>query len=361
MSTDTYKKLADRLNSLPNGFPPTDSGIELKLLAKLFSREEAGLAAQLRLTRETPSQIVNRIDSDPKEIKKMLKTMVRKGLIRAGRTDHGLGYGLMPFVIGIYEYQIGSIDLELATLFEEYYQEAFSEALSIKPSFHRVIPVNETVRNDMEVHPFESASEIVSKANAWGLMDCICRVQKKLIGDPCDHPVDVCMAFHSRPGAFDGNDVIRSLTKEEAMSTLKRAADAGLVHSVSNTQEDTTYICNCCTCSCGILRGMAEMGISNVIARSAFVNQVDETLCAGCEICIDYCQFNALSLRPEDPFIQINQSRCTGCGVCVPACPDHALSLIRRPEEEISPILPTEDEWLHERAAARKIDITDIL
>jgi electron transport complex protein RnfB len=56
------------------------------------------------------------------------------------------------------------------------------------------------------------------------------------------------------------------------MGTLRRAAEAGLVHSVSNSVEGTYYICNCCTCSCGILRGMAELGIANVVASSAFVN-----------------------------------------------------------------------------------------
>lgn len=32
-----YKDLADRLNSTPNGFPPTDDGTELRLLEKLYT------------------------------------------------------------------------------------------------------------------------------------------------------------------------------------------------------------------------------------------------------------------------------------------------------------------------------------
>ena len=108
---------------------------------------------------------------------------------------------------------------------------------AVAPTFHRVIPVEQTVRNDMAVEPFESAAAIIDHANAWGVTDCICRVQKKLIGDPCDHPVDVCMIFNQRPGAFDGNPVITALTREDAHATLKRAADAGLVHSVSNSQD----------------------------------------------------------------------------------------------------------------------------
>ena len=361
MTEQGYRQLAQRLDTLPNGYPSTEDGAELRLLEKIFSPEEAELASNLRLTLETPKEIATRLGRDRREIKPMLKEMARNGLIKAGRAEHGLGYGLMPFVVGIYEYQLARIDAEFAQLFEDYYTQAFGAALTVEPAFHRVIPVNETVRNDMEVHPYESASAIVENAQSWGVMDCICRVQKALIGDPCEHPVDVCMVFNQRPGVFDEVPQIRALTKEGAFATLQRAADAGLVHSVSNSQDGHTYICNCCTCSCGVLRGMADLGIANVVARSAFVNVVDPDMCAGCESCIDYCQFNALSLEPADPYIQINETRCVGCGVCVPVCPDGALTLVRRPEEDVLPVPATHDAWLQERADARGIDLNEVL
>jgi hypothetical protein len=34
MSQSVYKKLAQRLDALPQGFPETESGVELKILAK---------------------------------------------------------------------------------------------------------------------------------------------------------------------------------------------------------------------------------------------------------------------------------------------------------------------------------------
>ena len=137
------------------------------------------------------------------------------------------------------------------------------------------------------------------------------------------------------------------------------AAEAGLVHSVSNNRQDITYICNCCTCSCGILRGMADLGIANVVARSAFVNQVDESLCMGCQDCLDYCQFDALSLRDEIAFV--NEIKCVGCGVCVPACPESALILTRRSPEEILPVPANESDWRFQRASARGLDINNVL
>jgi len=356
--SDPYQLLARRLDELPNGFPPAEDGAELRILEKLYSPEEARLAAGLRLTLETPEQIAERLDIDDPALRDKLKSMARKGLIAAGKVEGGLGFGLMPFVVGIYESQIGWIDEELARMFEDYYFQAFGKILQVQPAVHRVIPVGESVRMDMEIHPYESAAGIVGSAAAWGVQDCICRKQKALVGDPCEHPVDICMVLSAKPGAFDNSSVIKALTQEEALATLQRAAQAGLVHSVTNSQRDMSYICNCCTCSCGILRGLAELGIANAVARSAFVNKVDESLCMACEDCISACQFGALSMSD---IVVIDESRCVGCGVCVVVCPEGALSLERRPDDEMMPIPASEVDWMHQRAAARGIDLERVL
>ncbi|MFQ5595818.1 MAG: ATP-binding protein [Anaerolineae bacterium] len=358
MNENPYKYLAERLDALPNGFPPTEDGVELRLLAKIFTPEEAALVAHLRLTKETPAQIAARTGGEPEMLRQQLKGMARRGLVAAGRADGGLGYGLRPFVVGIYESQFYSMDAELARLFEDYYQQAFGPMLAAQPPVHRVIPVGKTVRMDMEVRPYESAAGILSDSQAWGVLDCICRKQKALIGDPCEHPVEICMVFSQKAGAFDGHPAIRALSLEEAHDTLRRAADAGLVHATSNNQQGLWYMCNCCTCSCGILRGMTELGMANVVARSAFVNQVDEIYCSACELCLDYCQFDALSMGDV---VHVDGVRCVGCGICVPSCPDEALSLVRRPAEEVLPPPITEADWGVERAAARGLDLQAVL
>ena len=351
MNMNVYKELAERLNALPNGFPPTDDGRELKLLAKIFTPEQAELASQLTPELETVEEITARTGRNASELRDQLKGMSRRGLIEGGRKDGALAFKLMPFVVGIYEMQIGRMDEEMARLFEDYFKSSFRQMLMVKPQFHRVIPVNETIRNTMEVRPFESAAEIVDAMGSWGVQDCICRKQKALIGEACEHPVDICMVFHPQPNVFDQSTTIRALTHDEAMDTLHRAAEAGLVHSVSNSQEGVYYICNCCTCSCGILRGMAELGIANVVASSAFVNTVDEAICNGCEDCIKACQFDALYM--EDMLAKVNTIRCTGCGVCVITCSTGALGLVRRSEEEILQVPATPAEWRAQRAIER--------
>jgi electron transport complex protein RnfB len=359
MSDDPYKRLAERLDQLPNGFPPTEGGMELRLLQKLFTPEEADLAAQLRLIRETPEQIAARIGGDVEELRARLKSMAKQGLIEAGKAEGGLGFGLMPFVVGIYEMQSGTIDAELARLFEDYYQEVFHQTLATQPPFHRVVPVGETIRTDMEIAPYESVAGILDQSSAWGVTECICRKQKALIGEPCEHPLEMCMVFSKRPDAFEGSSTIRALTREEALATLRKAAEAGLVHTVSNNQEGVWYICNCCTCSCGILRGVAELGMVNVVARSSFVNQVDEEACQGCELCVDACQFDALTM--EDAIAHVDETRCVGCGVCVLTCPEEALYLVHRPAEEIKAPPIMLNDWMVARAKARGQDITKIL
>jgi hypothetical protein len=189
------------------------------------------------MTLETPAEISSRTGRDKAELAVRLKGMTRRGLIKAGRAPGGLGYGLLPFVVGIYEMQAPTIDAELARLFEDYYRQAFGGALAVQPQVHRVIPVQATVRVDMEVRPYESAAEIVAACRSWGVTDCICRKQKALIGEPCGHPVDNCMVFSPSAGAFEGSASVRALTQDEALATLQSAAEAGLVHSVSNSRK----------------------------------------------------------------------------------------------------------------------------
>jgi ferredoxin len=356
---DSYKQLAERLDALPNGYPATEDGIELELLANLFTPEEAACAAQLRMTPETPAQVAERIGMDAQEARKLLKGMAKKGLIEVHKTEEGLGYALMPFVVGFYEMQINRLDEDLARLMEAYFKRTFKTALVADPPFHRVIPIGETIPIDIEVQPFESAAAIVNRAQAWGVIDCICRKQKALVGEACSHPVeDICMVFSQTPGVFDKSTTVKALTHEEALQTLRRAADAGLVHTVGNHQDHESYICNCCTCSCGILRGVAELGVANVVARSAFMAQPDSDLCIGCESCLSACQFDALTL--VDGVIAVEQRRCAGCGQCVWVCTEHALTLARRPDDEIKPIPPTMRDWQITRALHRGRDINDV-
>jgi hypothetical protein len=181
MNTDAYKRLAAHLDALPNGFPSSDDGRELRVLAKLFTPEEADLAAQLTSTLETAEEIAARTGRDLPDLGEQLKSLTRRRLIEAGRKDGALGFKTIPFVIGLYENQVHSMDAELAHLVEDYFKGGFGKMLSVEPQFHRVIPIHETVHTSVEVRPFESVAEIVYSMRSWGVQDCVCRKQKALI------------------------------------------------------------------------------------------------------------------------------------------------------------------------------------
>ncbi len=331
-----YRRLAKTLDSFPNRFPPADDGSDLRLLAKIFSPEEADLAACLTLEMETPQQIAERTGRELRGVMQLLKAMVHQGQIVPGKNAEGrLAFALMPFVVGIYEAQNARMDAEMAELFEDYYQNTFKTALAITPPVHRVIPIGASVENDMAIMPYESVDVLLHDAQSWGVINCICRMQKALIGEPCQHPVEVCMVLSNQPEAFSAASGIRSLTHDEAKSVLMQAANAGLVHCVSNQQKEITYICNCCTCSCSVLRGMAEMGIASVVAGSAFNCVVDDASCISCGECETACPFGAITLHDV---AVVNTLRCAGCGVCVPVCPQGALKLENRVQAPPPPL-----------------------
>lgn len=362
MPEDPYRALARRLDEIPNGFPATASGSELRLLAALFTPEQAALATQMRLTAETSAEIAARTGQEPAAVHALLKVMVRRGLVHATREGREFHFSLLPFAIGLYEFQGDRMDAELAELVEAYFQEAHPRMFAVNPPLQRVIPVEEAVPLGVEILPYERASEILDRAAAWGETDCICRRQQKLVGRGCDRPHDLCMVMSDVPGAFDQARGIRALTREEAYAELRRAEEAGLVHSTSNTRGPLpylSYICNCCPCCCGILRGVTEFGMANSIAHAALRCVVDETRCAGCETCLERCHFGALTV--EGGVAQIDPERCAGCGLCTTTCPSDALSLQPRPQGEVRPVPEDLDAWWAERAQSRGIDLGKVL
>jgi Pyruvate/2-oxoacid:ferredoxin oxidoreductase delta subunit len=358
MPHDIYRQLAQRLDTIPNGFPATESGAELRLLAKLFSPDQAALAAVMRLTFESAEDIGSRAGVDRNTSYRTLKTMSRQGLIYIQKGDGELTFALMPFVVGIYEYQLPRMDAELAELFEAYLQESRGSTIYGPTPIHRVIPVDEAIPANFEIFPYESAVAIIEGAKSWAVRDCICRVQKRLIGDGCDHPVENCLVFAPVEGVFDHSKVDRAVTKEEALRILYETEEAGLVHTTGNYRDQHSYICNCCTCSCGILRGVAEFGILSAVGHSDFRAVVDAQTCAACGDCIDRCQFGALSI-PEDMCV-VDILHCVGCGQCVTVCPTDALEMVRRLAGELPPLPIDHKEWMVQRAQERGISLSKL-
>ncbi len=135
---------------------------------------------------------------------------------------------------------------------------------------------------------------------------------------------------------------------------LEQADREGLVHSTRNSQDGVDYICNCCSCSCGVMRGVMEYGSLTSVAKSDFYAAVDEESCDGCEACLERCHFNALLMK--DGLCAVETARCFGCGLCVSSCPTGALHLVQKSSDEIETPPRTESDWMKRRAHARGLN-----
>ncbi len=329
MTDEVYERLAKALDRLPNGFPQTPSRVEIQILKKIFSVDDASLASQLGGGMEAVEAIALRVGLSEKEASEKLKSMAKRGLLWSSEREGKLRFRLAPFIVGIYESQLESMDHELAHLVEKYMHEGGAAGImKPQPALHRVIPAQKAVKSEW-ILPYDDVKAILLASKSFNVRDCICRVQQDFIGRKCDFPLRICLSFASfeRP-AREGD-----ISKDEALALLDKAEEIGLVHTVSNVMKGFGYVCNCCGCCCGILRGITDWGIENSVAHANYYSVINQDECLGCGICTDRCQVHAIS--EMDSVAVVDLKRCIGCGLCVTGCPNGAAKLERKPEDQI--------------------------
>ena len=327
---DVYQKLARHLDDLPGGFPPTESGVELRILRRLFTPEEAELALHLLLIPEESPVIAHRARIAPSEAAQRLDEMVTKGLVYSIEPrDRPPKYMALQYVIGIWEFHLNDLDSELIRDMEEYMPALMDETWKV-PQL-RTIPVGRSIDADLTVLSYEKAEELVQGHKKFLVAPCICRRERRLVGEGCDKPEESCLVFGSGGGLYERNGLGRVIDQQEALDILKRADEAGLVLQPGNSKNPSN-ICCCCGCCCGVLRNLKLQPKPASLVSSPFVAAVDADTCIDCGICVDRCQMDALSLA--DGAISLNLDRCIGCGLCVSTCPTGSLTLVRKPEFE---------------------------
>ncbi|UCG54547.1 MAG: 4Fe-4S ferredoxin, partial [Dehalococcoidia bacterium] len=150
MSIDAYEKLAKALDLLPGSFPPTKSRVELQILRKIFSPEEALLASYMTGTSETVRVIAGRANLSAQETEKRLRKMRARDIIWGSQKDGLRKFRLAPFIVGIYESQWDVMDHELAHLFEQYWSEGGAAGIMCyKPALLRVVPAQQALKYEI--------------------------------------------------------------------------------------------------------------------------------------------------------------------------------------------------------------------
>lgn len=356
MSDDVYRRLAKKLDEMPNGYPATESGVELRILQKIFTPEEAETAIKLKIIPETAEVIAERLNVPLPEMQTKLDTMVHKGQIGSANIKGQQVYMNVPFIVGIFEFQLNHLDDELGSLIREYAPHLMPVLGGNAPSIMRVVPVNIQKKLQHEVKPYEDIMTMAEKAKSFQLMECICRKERALHGKPCTTSTQVCLGISNNEGAFDRYPMGEIITREKALEVLKNAEDEGLVHSTYNVQKGSMFICNCCSCCCGILNGMKNFNAPYLMAGSSYLAIIDQDECVQCGVCAnERCPVGAIA--EQDGSFMVQPERCIGCGVCTTTCPTDAISLIEKPESAADEPPANVVEWYFKRAENRGIRI----
>jgi Pyruvate/2-oxoacid:ferredoxin oxidoreductase delta subunit len=188
------------------------------------------------------------------------------------------------------------------------------------------LPVNVTISGKQRILDMSELEEILRSAKVISQGDCYCR--KKMRN--CIEPMDGCLCLDDEAiveiERYDGKEI----TVDEALESMKRTHDAGLVHMayVYEGKDKPDVICSCCRCCCHSLSAALRFGYSDHVFFSKMVANQDPELCEDCGDCVDRCQFQARFI--EDDRLQFQQDKCAGCGVCLTQCPTEAITMVKR-------------------------------
>jgi len=335
--------LIDRLNRYPIGLP--DSETLRRILAILFSADEAYVASRFPLQEATLAELVRATGWEHERLTPVLETMADKGLIMDLVYGHRTYYLLLPGLIGFFEFTFMKQrqDLpvaELAQLMHEYLfedpdnrmgREFFGGATPLT----RALPYEEHIPVESVVTTWESAREIIRRAGYGAVGMCYCRHKKEHLGRSCDKGAptrEICISLGSAARFMVRRGFAEERSVEELLAVIDRARDLRLTHITDNIRHKPSFICNCCSCCCELLGGVMR-GFPNGVAKSGYTIAGDTEKCLGCGLCAKACNVEALELVGRDngskkKRMQVKAGHCLGCGACIPACPTGALSLV---------------------------------
>jgi ferredoxin len=361
-----YRDLQQRLDRLPASFPEVSSGLDIRLLKRLFTPAEARVATALSMKPEPLSRIHRRLQSQSisrEELKTLLDGMAHKGTILASDTRYReRRYSNAIFAAGgIYNFQVDRLSPELIKDYWQYQTEARAKAAATtrKPGRRmlplRTIPVEKSIlaSEKRQVGNYDDIRKIVENAAAKiAVANCICRQSNDLLGKSCQQTElrETCLLIgpdHAKRHVDMG--IARYVTKEEALAILDRAQAAGLVLQPENSQRPDA-ICCCCGDCCVLFKQLKRAPRPADLYMTNYRIEFWPQLCTGCAACVEICQLDARAV--VDGISPVNLDRCIGCGNCVAVCPTGANRLEKRPGPEVR-LFRDKDEYYDEMLANR--------
>lgn len=357
----TYRRLQKHLDRMPVGFPESKTGSEIKILKELFTPEEAEIALELSMLPEPASKIFPRLkglfdNAEMLEIK--LDDMFAKGLILGGKIlsqdANKKLYSNSQYIVGIHEMQFDRVNKALIDNTIDYVSNYFYKEFSKDgvPVQMRTIPIQRSIIQDNYVENYDDIKNLILNTKGQIVMiNCVCKQGMDAADTPCQKTElrETCMILNTFADSLIDASKGRVVTKEEAISLVQIFEEIGLVAQPENNK-DPEFLCFCCGCCCGVLSMIKKFPAPAHHYLSNYYALVNTDLCTGCEVCIDRCQMDAVTM--QDNKAVINYDRCIGCGLCTVTCPTEALTLIRK-NNAVTP--PKNHDALYQKIMMKKI------
>lgn len=277
----------------------------------------------------TLEELSERTGMDIGHIEEMIEPLFKKGLLFKSKKETGIRYYRVRHLLQMHDatavYPNASrkmLDLWKRFTKEEY--DDFSrkvEAVLPSPAI-RVIPINIAVETRSKILAFDDIKHIVNQARSLAVVPCSCRV----IDGNCGKTLEVCVQVNKAADYSIERGTGRSIDKKEALEIMRRCEEEGLVHVSENKRTPGHIICNCCS-DCCINWPSIRTGLKKFVVPSRFEAVVDASLCNGCEVCLERCYFDAITVDEDSDTSIVNPAKCMGCGLCLVTCPEEAIHL----------------------------------
>ncbi|MBW2063184.1 MAG: 4Fe-4S binding protein [Deltaproteobacteria bacterium] len=366
---EIYKKFIEWLGN--TWWELTESEHLMPTVTSYITPEDAAFLTGMPFSGKSLEEMAAIKEMDPAELAPRLKELAQKGLIyesiRGDSTRYRLSDSFFLFLRTIYWSGKTSETIDATTPhLNKYFMDGwFDQYADTHAKGLRTIPVEKTVEDTRQVLPFEDIVKVIEDREYYTVSACPCRMRHNI--DPntkdCNHPLEVCLHFDELGRYIVKNDMGREITKEETFEILKKAADAGLVHGISNWENNPDTICNCCVDSCIWFEAFHQLGHDRSLDPSNYQVQVTAETCRGCALCVKRCPMDAIQLqfspRATNKFRKVavvNTDLCIGCGVCAHKCPTDSLVLARKEEITTPPKTVREygARYLADRREARE-------
>ncbi|MCP4603689.1 MAG: 4Fe-4S ferredoxin [Proteobacteria bacterium] len=327
MPSNVYFRLREFLDNLPGGFPATEDGVEIRILKKLFTVEQAEVCLHLTAMPSSARTIATKLNRHKETTAKILEDMAMKGLIFRMRSDNSAFYAAASFIVGIFEFNLNTIDREFSEMMAEYLPHIAKQWSTIDTKQLRVIPVGSSIEAKSEIATYDKIYDLIQDVKLISVSDCICAKEKNLLGHRCKRPIERCVQFDTLARYFIDNRMARQIDVFELMNLLKMGEDNELVLSPMNVQKITGF-CMCCGCCCTFLNIVKMSGCPASQIQSSFSAEINQDICMSCGTCDERCQMDAIG--EGDAAYQIDKEICIGCGLCIKTCPENAIALIEK-------------------------------